>query len=459
MFKKLFGDRAFLSRVFALTIPIMLQNGITNFVNMLDNIMVGRVGTAEMTGVAVSNQLMFVFNLCIFGAVSGAGIFVSQYYGSADEEGVRRSLRFKLFFCSGLCILGIAAFLLFGDSLISAYLQGEGDAASIAASAYYARRYLSVMLIGLLPYTVAQCYSSTLRECMRATPPMAAGVIAVLVNLVLNYILIFGHFGVAALGVEGAAIATVVSRFVELLIIVIWTRRNIESVPYMRGVLSSMYVGRELVRKIIRKGMPLMLNEAMWASGIAVLCQCYSIRGLDVVSAVNIQQTFFNVFSVAFMAVGVAAGIIIGNHLGADEREEAMQTAKRLARLSVLISVLVGGVFFVCASFIPDIYNTTDSVKSLARDLMCICALLMPLDAYAHVSYFTLRSGGKVLVTILFDSCFVWVVSVPTAYLLSRYTSMPILALFAVCQGVNIIKDVLGYIFVRGGKWTQNITS
>lgn len=457
--KKYFGDRAFLSRVFALMMPIMLQNGITNFVSMLDNIMIGRVGTAEMTGVAVANQLMFVFNLCIFGAVSGAGIFVSQYYGSGDEEGVRRSLRFKLLFCSGLCALGMVIFIVLGRALIGAYLQGEGDAASIEASMYYARRYLNIMLVGLLPYTVAQCYSSTLRECMRATPPMIAGVCAVLVNLALNYVLIFGNFGAPALGVEGAAIATVVSRFVELFVVYFWTRRNLAHVPYMRGALSSLYVGRELVLKIVKKGMPLMLNEAMWASGIAVLCQCYSMRGLDVVGAVNIQQTFFNVFSVAFMAVGVAAGIIIGNCLGAGDGEQAILTARRLARLSVAISILIGALFFACAFFIPEIYNTTDSIKHLARDLMFICAFAMPLDAYAHVSYFTLRSGGKVLITILFDSAFVWIVSVPTAFLLSRYTAMPILWLFAVCQGENFIKDVLGYIFVKQGKWVRNIVN
>lgn len=459
MIKRFFGDRAFLSRVFALTIPIMLQNGITNLVNMLDNIMVGSVGNAEMTGVAVTNQLMFVFNLCIFGAVSGAGIFVAQYFGSGDEEGVRRSFRFKLLFCSGLCIVGIGVFLLFGDSLIASYLQGEGDPAEIAAATDYARRYLMIMLIGLLPYTVAQCYSSTLRECMRAFPPMAAGVTAVFVNLILNYILIFGNFGAPALGVEGAAIATVVSRFVELGIIYAWVKIKRDLAPYARGVLSSLYVPRELIVKIIKKGMPLMVNEAMWASGIAVLNQCYSVRGLDVVSANNIQQTFFNVFSVAFMSVGVAAGIIIGQALGANEGEEAKLTAKRLARLSVAISVAVGVCYFLCAGIIPEMYNTTDSVKYLARGLMCISAVAMPLDAYAHVSYFTLRSGGKILITILFDSVFVWAVSVPTALLLSRFTALPIFALFAICQGENFIKDVLGYIFVRQGKWVKNIVS
>ncbi len=424
---------------------------------MLDNVMIGRVGTTEMTGVAVANQLMFVFNLCIFGAVSGAGIFVAQFFGSGDGEGVRRTFRFKLLFCSGLCLFGIGVFLLFGEELVSAYLQGEGDAADIAASMDYAMRYMRIMLIGLLPYTVAQCYSSTLRECMHAVQPMVAGTAAVGVNLVFNYILIFGNLGAPALGVEGAAIATVMSRFAELGILLLWIKLRPAIAPYAKGLYSSLHVGRELVWRIVKKGMPLMINEAMWASGIAVLNQCYSIRGFDVVSANNIQQTFFNVFSVAFMSVGVAAGIIIGGELGADRKDQAMMAARHLARLSVAISIVVGVVYFVCASLIPEIYNTTDEVKHIAMNLMRISALAMPLDAYAHVSYFTLRSGGKVLITLLFDSCFVWAVSVPTAFLLSRFTGISILALFAICQAENFIKDILGYVFVKQGKWLKRI--
>ncbi len=455
--KKLIGDRAFYRRVFALMIPIMLQNGVTNLVNMLDNIMIGKVGTVEMTGVAVSNQLLFVFNLCIFGAVSGAGIFVAQFFGSGDEEGVRQTFRFKLIFGAVLTALGIGVFVLFGDQLIAAYLKGEGSAEDIAASMLHAKNYLAIMLIGLVPYTVVQCYSSTLREIYRAFPPMVAGVGAVLINLVLNYILIYGNFGAPALGVEGAAIATVISRFAELLIILVWTKAKRDLAPFARGAYSSFYVPKALVANIMRKGLPLMLNEAMWASGIATLNQCYSIRGLDVVSATNIQSTFFNVFSVAFMAVGVATGIILGQLLGAGKNEEARDTAWKLISFSVMISLAVGIIYFIAASFIPSIYNTSNEIRALSGALMKITAIAMPLDAFAHASYFTLRSGGKTFITILFDSCFVWVISVPTAFILSRYTAVPIIALFAVCQFENIIKDILGFIFVKKGVWIKNI--
>ena len=167
----------------AIAVPIMIQNGISNFVSMLDNIMVGRVGTEQMTGVAIVNQLIFVFNLMIFGAVSGAGIFGAQFYGNDDHKGVRDTFRFKLISCALLTVLGAVVFLFFGDELIRLYLQGEGTPEQIEASFGYAKQYLYIMLVGLVPFFVSQCYASTLRETGETVLPMVSGIVAVLVNL------------------------------------------------------------------------------------------------------------------------------------------------------------------------------------------------------------------------------------------------------------------------------------
>lgn len=457
--KRYIGDRKFYARAFALAIPIMIQNGITNFVSMLDNIMVGRVGTLEMTGVAVANQLIFVFNLCIFGAVSGAGIFIAQFHGKDDTDGIRRTFRFKLISSVIITAVGIGIFLLFGRDLISMYLRGDGttnvEDAEIALG--FAWDYLLIMLIGMLPYSIVQCYSSTLRETDRPVLPMVAGVSAVVVNLTLNTVLIFGKLGAPRLGTSGAAIATVISRFAELLIVAAWTYKKREDNPFIIGAYKSMRVPLPLARQIILKGMPLMLNETMWAAGIAMLSQCYSVRGIAVVSANTVCQTFFNVFSTAFMAVGAAIGIILGQLLGANKCDEARDHARKLITFSVMVSLVISALFFVAAMFIPQIYNTTDEIRFIARRMMQICALAMPLDAFANASYFTLRSGGKTFVTILFDSCFVWCVSVPAAFFLSRYTDVSIFVLYAICQALNFIKDIIGYVLVKRGIWVKNI--
>ncbi|MBR5783470.1 MAG: MATE family efflux transporter [Clostridia bacterium] len=459
MFHRLVGDKYFYKRIIMLMLPIMIQNGITNFVNMLDNVMVGRVGTVEMTGVAVTNQLMFVFNLCIFGAVSGAGIFGAQFFGKQDHEGVRLTFRFKMIFCIILCLLGMGVLLFGGENLIGMYLAGDGQSAEAEASLQYGMQYLRIMLIGLIPYTVVQCYSSTLRETGRTVLPMVGGVIAVLINLVLNYVLIFGHFGAPRLGVAGAAIATAVSRFVELAIVTVWTRLHAKQTPFIIGAYRSFYVPGKLIGQIALKGLPLMLNEALWAAGTAMVNQLYSLRGLNVVAADNIMQTFWNVFAVAFMAVGVAIGIVIGQHLGADETEEARLSAGRLVTFSIALSTLVAGLFALAAEFIPLAYNTTDEVRLLATRMMQITALAMPLDACANACYFTLRSGGKTVITFAFDSGFVWLVQAVVAYLLIHFTTLPILPLFAICQALNLIKAVFGLYLVHKGIWVRNIVN
>ena len=457
MIRKFIGDKKFYKAVLALTIPIMIQNGITNFVNMLDNVMVGRIGTVEMTGVAVANQLFFVFNLCIFGAVSGAGIFGAQFHGNHDVKGVRDTFRFKMLFCSAFTLAAIAVLLIFGENLIGLYLRGEGNPEDALASLGFAKEYTNIMLFGLLPYTVVQCYSSTLRETGKSVPPMFAGIVAILMNLALNYILIFGHLGFDTLGVRGAAIATVISRFVELGILIIWTHVKRNENKFIIGAFRSFRIPLSLVSKITVKGLPLMVNEALWASGMAILNQCYSVRGYDVVSATNISSTFYNVFAVAFLSVGAGIGIIVGQSLGSGETDKAMDTARKLITFSVLISIGVFVVYYICSGFIPEFYNTTDSVKSLATKIMRISAIAMPLEAFANAAYFTLRSGGKVLITFIFDSIFVWCVTVPLAFILSRFTNLPIVPLFTICTFLAFFKDILGFTFVKKGIWIKNL--
>ena len=219
--KKFIGDRAFYKMVLAVAVPIMIQNGITNFVGLLDNIMVGQVGTEQMSGVAIVNQLMMVYYLCIFGGLAGAGIFTAQYFGQKDDEGIRHTFRYK-FWMALILTTGAALLLLsFGENLIQMYLNGSSDGGDLAAALYHGKNYLWVMLLGVPAFMMVQIYVSTLRECGETVVPMKAGIAAVFVNLCLNYLLIYGKLGLPALGVVGAAIATVVSRYVEAAIVIV----------------------------------------------------------------------------------------------------------------------------------------------------------------------------------------------------------------------------------------------
>lgn len=451
------GDRRFYRTALSVALPIMVQNGITNFVGMLDNIMVGRLGPSEMTGVSIANTLLFVFALAVFGAVSGAGIFGAQFFGKGDLDGVRYSFRFKLLECLGILALGVFVFLRFGSGLIEIYLRGEGKQTHIDESLLFGKRYLNLMLLGLPAFVLTQCYSSTLRESGQTVVPMTAGLVAVGVNFVFNWLLIFGRLGLPRLGSDGAAAATVLSRFVEAGIVMVWSHRHSQKVPFFRGAWRSMRIPGRLTGNIAKRGAPLILNESLWAAGQALLIQCYSLRSYDVVSATNIAATLGNVCNVAFMSMGGAIGIIVGQLLGAGKTEQAIDTDRKLIVFTEITCLVFGGIMAGISGIFPRIYNVDASIRALASSFILINAGLMPIHAYANAAYFTLRSGGKTLITFLFDSVFTCVVVVPVAYILSRFTELPIIWLFLICQSLELIKCLVGYFMIRSGVWIQTI--
>lgn len=456
--KPFIGDKKFYMLVLGVAIPIMIQNGITNFVSLLDNIMVGRVGTEQMSGVAIVNQIFLIYNLCIFGGVSGAGIFTAQYYGQRNDEGVRNTFRFKVWIAGIMTLLAIVILLAFHKQLIMLYLQGDQGGQDMQAALKYGIQYVKIMLIGLPPFMMVQSYSSTLRETGETVLPMKAGIIAVLVNLVFNYILIYGKFGVPALGVMGAAAVTVLSRYVEAAIVIGWTHSHPYFYSFSSGLYRTMKVPLNLTKKILIKGTPLLVNETLWAAGVALLMQCYSVRGLDVVAGMNISNTIANLFNVAFIALGDSVAIIVGQLLGAGKMKEARETDTKLIAFSVALCFVIGAVMALAAApLFPQFYNTSDEVRHMARIFIIEAACFMPINAFLHAAYFTLRSGGKTMVTFFFDGAYVWIVNVTLAFVLSHFTGLSIYYIYFAVMAADIIKCIIGFVLVKKGVWLQNI--
>ena len=456
--KKYIGDRAFYRSLLAVAVPIIIQNSITNFISLIDNVMVGQIGTEQMSGVSIVNQLLFVFNLCIFGALSGAGLFGAQFYGNKEFENLKHTFRYKVIISLIICAGAIGLFLVAGEPLISLYLHEGGETGDLALTLHYAKKYLAISLFGLFPFTVTQIYASSLREVKHTIPPMTAGIIGVFVNMMLNYTLIFGKFGAPALGVEGAALATVISRFVECICVIVWTHLHTKECPFIVGVYRSFRIPKELVRSITVTGTPLLLNETLWAAGQAMLLQCYSLRGVATVSAMNISGVTFNTFSVLYFSMGTTIAILIGHRLGEGNLEAAASDAKKMIAFSTLLGIISGILIAICSLFFPNFYNTTEEVRALASSFIITVAISAPIQAILNASYFTLRSGGKTLLTFLFDSGYVWGFTIPLSYCIILFTTLPVEWVYFMCYNSDIIRCIIGILLVRSRIWLNDLT-
>ncbi len=457
--RKLIGSREFYRTVAMLALPLLLQNAITTFVNLLDNLMVGRIGTEAMSGVSIVNQVLFVYNLCLFGGTGGAGIFGAQFFGRGDHRGVRACFRFNFLLCMGFTAAALAVLALMPEPLIGAFLHETDSTADLAHTLGEGRRYLTIMLFGLPAFALTNTYVSILRVTGDNRLPMRASVTAIFVNLVFNWLLIYGKMGFPALGVRGAAIATVLSRYVELLLILLGTHGKKEPPEFLRGAYESMRIPGDLARDILRRGAPLLANEMFWSIGITMLTQCYSYRGLDAIAALNISNTISHLFMTVMFTLGNVVGIMLGNLLGAEQYDRAREYCPQLMALAFVSSLVMGGVLLLAAPWTPRLYNTTEPIIALAAGLMRIGALFMPVGALTNCAYWALRAGGRTYITMAFDSVFTWVASVPIAWTLIHFTDWGLLGVNAMVNAADLIKLGVGVYLLHKGVWVNNIVA
>ena len=451
--RKYIGDRNFYKSYIALALPMILQNAVTNLVSFLDNIMVGQLGTEQMSGVAIVNQLIFVYNLAIFGAVSAASIFGAQYFGKGNHKGHMYSFRFKLYAALTVTALTILLFVTKGENLISLYLTDTSGSGATGAALQYGLEYLIIMMAGLIPFAVNQAYATNIKETGQTLIPMIASFVAVGSNAILDYLLIFGIGPFPELGVQGAALATVIARYIEALMIIIWAHRHREKNLYLKGAYTGFGIPADELKAIIIKGLPLMMNEVLWAAGMTAVIQCYSIRGLEVVAGLNIATTITNLFNIIYLQLGACISIVVGQYLGAGKLEKAKDADNKMIVFSVFCCVIVAVCMLFIGRFFPQIYNTSEEIRALATSFIAVSAIIMPFCSFSHASYFTLRSGGKTMVTFLFDSVFTWIIVVPTAFLLAHFTGLGIVSVYFLVQATELIKVVIGYFMVRSNVW------
>lgn len=454
---KYFGDKNFYKMTLTIAIPIIIQNLLTNLVSMADNIMVGQLGTNQMSGVAIINQLFFVFNLLVFGGMSGAGLFSAQYFGQKNHNGVRDVFRMKILIGIAIIAISLSVMIFLHEPLINMFLHEGSSSGNIQETFNYAKNYLYIMVIGIAPFVISNCYNTTLKESGQTVVPMKAGVLAVVFDIVLNYIFIFGKLGFSAMGVVGAAIATVISRFVECGYLVIYTHMHSNDYPFIKHCYRTLKVPGSLVKKIIITGSPLMLNEFLWAGGLTLQTQALSTKGLATVGGLNICNTIGNISNCIFVTMGTTIAIVVGQLLGAGKLKEAKVTATRMAAFSLLISFGMIIILGLLGPVFPHFYNTTGEIRQLATKFIWAVAAATPFISLSNSEYFILRSGGKTIITFLFDSCFVCLVNVPVAICLTKFTAIHIVGIFFLVNMLEGVKALIGFIMVKKDIWLNTI--
>ena len=459
MFRRFIGTKAFYRSVLTLLIPIIIQQFISSFVSLLDNVMVGSLGTEAISATSIANQVMMVFNLAIFGGLSGASIYGAQFYGKGDMDGMRHTFRIKLIFSLACSLLAVGVYAVAGRGFIESFLRGESNGGDMALALEGGCGYLMIMLWGLPPFALVQTYAGTLRETGETLAPMKAGIAAILTNLFLNWVLIFGNLGMPALGVRGAAVATVISRYVELAIVAVYAHRHEDRFRFLSGAYRSMYVPGRLAGRIARTALPLLVNEILWSLGMTFINQFYSSRGLNAVAALNITGTAWNLFCVIMFAMGSAVSIMVGQRLGAGKIDEARDVDRKLIFLTEVIHVIIGAGMILASPLVPRLYNVGEDVRDLTRQLLVIAGLALPVHSFAHVAYFTIRSGGRTVITFFFDAVYTWAVTVLLAFCLTRFTDWDIVRIYCCVQFIDVVKLLIGLIMLRSDFWARNVVN
>ena len=448
--KHLIGDKSFYKRLIAVALPIVVQQLITSSVQLVDNIMVGSLGELAIDSVAAVNQLYFIIILVTFGVLGGAGVYTAQYFGSKDFDKLKQTFRFKMIAALIIVFLSFIILSFFGSFFISLFTDNQ-EIISGGMS------YLKIVRFSMIPWAFSVSISFTFREIGITKPLLRISFITILTNTFLNYLLIFGNFGFPQLGIEGAAIATLISRALEASLFVILAIKK--GSVFNTKVKDMFKINPVVLKAIIIMALPLMLNEILWSTGQTVFIEAYSTRGENAYAAANITATISQLVFVIFGGMSTGIAVMVGNTLGENKLEQARDNAKKLIFASVVTAFFMGVILFILSYFIIDIYNVLDETKAYAAFNIRINAIIIPIVAFNIAMYFTLRAGGDTRSTLIMDSGYMWVIQVPTIFLLSRVTDLPITMLFLIVQLLEIPKMGFAYARYKKGNWIRNLSN
>ena len=447
----LFNDKQFYRSLFALAIPIMLQTLLNSAVNLLDTIMIGRLGTIEIAAVGLGNQIFFLYNVFLFGICSGGAVFAAQFWGRGDIQGIRKNLGFclTLNLASGV-IFTLVAFII-PERIIGIYSRDE---AVIEAGAVYLR----ILSFSFIPFAANLAFTLSLRSVEKVRLAIVATVVAIIINGTLNYLLIFGIGPFPAMGVEGAALGTVISRVVEALIIVIMSY-VLKYVPAgsLRELLS---YNRRFIRQFFRITLPVIANEVFWSTGVTVQNIIFARTDTDAIAAFNIVGTVQMLTWVLFLGLGNGVAVLIGKKIGEQDEKTAREYASKINRFAPLLAIGAAMVLYPFSRIMPYVFNVNPGTLQAASHMFIILCFSYPFRAFnMSMIIGVCRAGGDTVFCVIYDIAFMWFVALPLAACAGFIFGAPVWIIYLCIALEEPLKAMLGIWRFKTGKWLHNVTS
>ena len=446
--KSFFGDKAFYKQVTGIALPVMAQQFVTSFVNLIDNVMVGGVGQNALTAVTVSNRCYMLASSLLFGMTGATGIFIAQNYGAKKHDRCQQFFNINLLL--NFCIMGLFTLLLMVAPQWSLYVFTKTpEIVDLGLD------YISFAKFSYVPYGISITCMMAMRAIGRNKIQLKVGTLTVVTNSVLNYIFIYGHLGVPAMGVKGAALATMIARLLEMSIYL--TLLVKEKHFYKLDLKGMLHIDPEMVALMMKKAIPLTANELFYSVGMSVVFKSYIRTDEQLVAAISVVDTVMNLAFIIFGGLSSSIAIFIGGKLGAGELEGAREDAKKIMVFGVMVSMVIGAVIFCVAPFIHLLYTLTPEAQEALLTLLRIKSVLLPVYVVHVCAFFILRAGGDTLSTLIIDSGFLWTGPVLISTVLSMFTSVGLVSLFFFVQSLDLFKVFVALWLLKKGRWVKNL--
>lgn len=445
---KQYFDKVFFKSALSIALPIIVLQLVTSLAQLIDNIMVGTINGQAIAGVGAANSILLVVMSSTFGICGGASIFIAQQYGANDPKKMGNSLAISISIIVGLAVVALTFINVFDQRLLSIYIHGS-DPSSVAAT-QYGMEYLNIMVWGYWLLMFNAVIGSLFRAIGKTKVPMKAGIVAVVSNTILNFLLI------PKFGVQGAAFATVTSRVIEFVILYYCLKYKQTVMTFNIECFKTVKIAQ--FKQMIAKMIPLATNEFLWGLGTSTIMALYGSRSIIDLASAQITYTIGNILFIGFSGFGVATSVLIGQKLGNNEFDLAVENSKKLLTLGLTVGLIFTVFAQLLAFAIPILYGNVEPVIQVqAENLLRIIGLIYPVSVITVSLFFILRAGGDTLGVLIMDSGTMWCLVIPVGFLLVKYTSIPLYGIFISVQSFEIVKMLFGFYRYRSYNWVKNI--